>query len=633
MIDLWRILQVAFGIGLVIFVHEAGHFLAARWCKVHVQVFSLGFGPALFAFRRGGTRYQIALVPLGGYVKMAGDEPTAEGRAWARAEDARSVTAGGLDTKQEYHGGDLHSKSIGQRFFIFSGGVLMNLAFGAIVFPILFARGVPFVEPLIRPELGRSAWRAGLEPGSRVLAVDGEPVFDFFHIPTAVALGNPNRVVLRVLAPGATEPEEVLLVPDRDEMQGLNSIGVLEATDRENRIEVEPGSPAFMAGLRSGMRLLGAEGTAPGQDPIGQLIEAIERGGTMRIRVADGDEVTTVSVVPAPGEERSEPRLGIRVPTNYVRALRENQDVTSLGLEAGDVILSVNGTPIFRRGDFARAVVESEEPLRVEVLRRSRVLHLETSPLDGARALAFARAIAVTPHSETTQVVVTPGWAAHEAGLRDGDVIRRIDGSEVSSWDDVLDAVELAGSKEQPMRLAIERPATQPGAQALTLEVVATPRSEPILEYGIASRRAEYVYRTTGPLQAFEVGLLCSWKFVEDTWLTLKRMVSGQVSSKNIGGIITISRVSYSWSEQGPVKLLFFLCMLSINLAILNVLPIPVLDGGHLMFLLIEKVKGSPPSDRFLGYSQMVGLVFILSLMVYVTYNDIVRLFPRLFDR
>lgn len=80
-LELLRILQVVFGIGLVIFVHEAGHFLAARWCGVQVQVFSLGFGPALLSFRRRGTIYQIAAIPLGGFVKMAGDEPTAEGRA------------------------------------------------------------------------------------------------------------------------------------------------------------------------------------------------------------------------------------------------------------------------------------------------------------------------------------------------------------------------------------------------------------------------------------------------------------------------------------------------------------------------------------------------------------------------
>ncbi|HPF15601.1 MAG TPA: site-2 protease family protein, partial [Planctomycetota bacterium] len=97
-------------------------------------------------------------------------------------------------------------------------------------------------------------------------------------------------------------------------------------------------------------------------------------------------------------------------------------------------------------------------------------------------------------------------------------------------------------------------------------------------------------------------------------------------SPKNLGGVLTIGKVSYQASSMGWTKLLFFLCMLSVNLAFLNVLPIPLLDGGHLFFLLIEGIKGSPVSERIMGYSQLVGLVLILSLMVYVTYQDILRI-------
>ena len=117
-----------------------------------------------------------------------------------------------------------------------------------------------------------------------------------------------------------------------------------------------------------------------------------------------------------------------------------------------------------------------------------------------------------------------------------------------------------------------------------------------------------------------------------DAWLTLKRIVRGQVSSKqNLGGIITIGVVSHTAASVGLTYLLFFLCLLSVNLAFLNVLPIPVLDGGHLFFLIIEKIKGSPVSERVLGYSQMVGLVLILSLFVFVTYNDLRNWVPLFF--
>ena len=116
---------------------------------------------------------------------------------------------------------------------------------------------------------------------------------------------------------------------------------------------------------------------------------------------------------------------------------------------------------------------------------------------------------------------------------------------------------------------------------------------------------------------------------LKDGWLTLKRMMLAEVSTKNLGGIISISYVSYAVAESGLSKLFYFLCLLSVNLAFVNVLPIPLLDGGHLLFLLLEKIKGSPVSDRVLGYSQMIGLVLLVGLMVYVTYNDLMRVVFR----
>ena len=106
----------------------------------------------------------------------------------------------------------------------------------------------------------------------------------------------------------------------------------------------------------------------------------------------------------------------------------------------------------------------------------------------------------------------------------------------------------------------------------------------------------------------------------------MKRMVTGEVGAKNMGGLIRISQVSYQAAQRGPSWFLYLMAMLSLNLAFVNLLPIPVLDGGHLLFLLIEKVKGSPVSSRVFGYSQVVGLVFVLMLVLFVTYNDILQL-------
>src|SRR5262245_62099120 len=113
----WRSAEMIIGIGLVIFVHEFGHFLAARLCKVRVDVFSLGFGPKLVGVRRGDTLYQLALLPIGGFCRMAGEEQLGEETQPAPYE--------------------LRAKPVGQRFFIYSGGVLMNVLFGVVVMPLI----------------------------------------------------------------------------------------------------------------------------------------------------------------------------------------------------------------------------------------------------------------------------------------------------------------------------------------------------------------------------------------------------------------------------------------------------------------------------------------------------------------
>jgi regulator of sigma E protease len=126
--------------------------------------------------------------------------------------------------------------------------------------------------------------------------------------------------------------------------------------------------------------------------------------------------------------------------------------------------------------------------------------------------------------------------------------------------------------------------------------------------------------------EAVKLGTVCSLDLIKQMYVTLKRLVTGEVGAKNLGGIIRISQVSYQAAQRGPSWFWYFLALLSVNLAFVNVLPIPVLDGGHLMFLLIEKVKGSPVSTKVFGYSQVIGLVFVLLLVLFVTYNDILRL-------
>ena len=600
LIEIARYFQVAIGIGLVIFVHEAGHFIAARLCKVNVEVFSLGFGPKLFGWRRRGTLFQLALVPLGGYVKMTGEEP---GGGAPRA-------------------GDLRSKSVGQRFFIFSGGVLMNVAFGLVVFPILLSIGVPFVEPVIgRAEPGGPAWHARIPPGTRVLEVNGNRVVDFSFILPEIALGDPDRARLLVLEPGASAPREVILDPRYDQAMGLNSIDVFPAHDPRGRLEVAPDSPAARAGLRSGDELVAVQGVAEHLPLSDQLGAAFSAGGALILRIRRDGELLEVTVAPerAPA---GPPVLGVSPPYQHLVDLRPNPDAERLGLERGDRILSVEGRAILDPYDLELALASAEGPIELAIERSGRSLELEIPAIPPERALALASDLALRSDVESTRVVVAPGSAAQSAGLRTLDRVLAIDGQPIEAWKDLRAHTEEAARGGRALRLDVERP-TAEGAERSSLSVKPAPRE--VSTYGFRLKEATYVYQAASPWEAVHVGIHSSWKFIADAWLTVKRILLGQVSGENLGGIITIGAVSYNWASVGIVKLLFFLCILSLNLAFLNVLPIPVLDGGHLFFLLIEKIKGSPVSERVLGYSQMVGLVLILSLMVYVTYNDLMR--------
>ncbi|MEL6715470.1 MAG: site-2 protease family protein, partial [Planctomycetota bacterium] len=163
-------------------------------------------------------------------------------------------------------------------------------------------------------------------------------------------------------------------------------------------------------------------------------------------------------------------------------------------------------------------------------------------------------------------------------------------------------------------------------AENETLALTGTPVEVP--RFGVLVSQASITLKAKDLGEAIALGTSETGRWLVGIWMQLKKMIfSDEISTKNLGGIITISFISYETASQGLASLFFFLAVLSINLAIINLFPIPILDGGHLLFLLIEAVKGSPVSERTFGYSQVVGLVMIMSLMVYVTYQDIVRWF------
>lgn len=618
--DLFRILQVVFGIGLVIFVHEAGHFIAARMCGVRVDVFSLGFGPRLFAWRRGATVYQIAAFPIGGYVRMAGEMPDEMGD-------------GPRDD-------ELASKNVWQRFFIYSGGVLMNVVFALLVFPIVLFSGVPTSEPIVVPDKGSPAWKAGLPAGAKILQVDGAEVYDFFHIPNEVALAGDGPIEFIYRPPGAEEHTRLEIEPVYNDQGGFRQIGVRPGVDPELRLVVDEEGPAWKGGLRPGDRLLGVVGSPESLEPYAQLVRAIESAEAFELLVAPAlDPGTTTTVRIDPVKEENERRiLGVAPLQNVVESWRQgNPSVLLLDPAEGERLISIDGHPVAQGRDVLEALAAGAAPDWAPTAsqgsgpefvfeapdggRRVVRLPVELSP---AEAVALDASIHLDYDEGSTRVIVQPERAAAMAGLRTGDRLLAIGVDSAQTWQEVFALTREASSRSGPVAVAYERQAEN--GEWVRQEAVVDPL--PLIQsyYGFAPEPARGIYRTESLAGSITAGVDASWRFMTDAWLTLKKMLTAEVSTENLGGIITISSVSYSFAADGWAKLFFFLCMLSINLAFINVLPIPVLDGGHLFFCLVEAIKGSPVSERTLGYSQVVGLVLILTLMVYVTYQDVMRI-------
>ncbi len=602
-----RILQVALGIGAVIFVHELGHFIAARLCKVRVEIFSLGFGPKLLAWKRGTTTYQLALVPMGGYVKMAGEESA----------------PGELPLPDE-----LPAKSVGQRFFIYSGGVLMNVLFALVVLPPLLFYGVPFPEPLIGAvAAGGPAWKAGLTPGTRVLAVDGEPVISFEDLHTQIGLSSKDEIPLLVRAAGSDSATLVNVRPGYAKGQGIKTIDVGLAADPQGHVDVAAESPAFAAGLRDGDRLVAVNGAR--DDLATALLSTMRRGDALELEVLRESATLKFSVAPKTAQQKKQQKpdlfLGVEPLTCLVRDIRPGAATSRLGLLAEDRILSADAQSLIRDGDFAAALRRSTgRAFDLVVLRDKREVLLAVPPLDAQLVGEALRDIALVSDTEGTRAVPKTAGAAAQAGIEGGDRIVRIADRPTEKWSDISAAIKALARVGESLTVNVERRAPNGSRQFLDFQV--TPGQLSLPEYGVTLRPATYIYRAETFGEAAKIGAQSSWKFLVDTWHTLSGIFRGSVSGDSIGGIIAISQVSYFFASMGLAKLIFFLCTLSLNLAFINVLPIPVLDGGHLFFLLIEKIKGSPVNERVLGYSQMVGLVLILGLVVFVTFNDIRRL-------
>ena len=307
------------------------------------------------------------------------------------------------------------------------------------------------------------------------------------------------------------------------------------------------------------------------------------------------------------------------------------------GLHRGDRVLSVGDEKVANWSDLSLALADAGQahkpaPLRVRTpggVTQTRVLHFEKLPPELSEA-ALVERTGLSPQQQTIPPVIgklEPGGGASAAGLQPGDRVLAIGGRPIQDWRGLSDAVHAQAAADHPLAIRLRR-----GGATLTLSVQPhqTTMQDGSREFaiGVYPQPVPVHYDTVqrrGPLAAIPDAFAQTWDFTSRTVAVLGQMVTGSASLKNISGPISIAQYANDSAEMGPAWFLYFLGIVSLSLGIMNLLPIPILDGGHLLYYLIELVKGSPLSERAMMAGQYVGLALLMGLMSLAFYNDILR--------
>jgi len=330
---------------------------------------------------------------------------------------------------------------------------------------------------------------------------------------------------------------------------------------------------------------------------------------------------------------------GTRDVAPVIGEVAANSVAEQAGLEAGQEILSVDGgaTPTWQ--DFHRQLLNrlgESGAIRFTVRYPESTLEYQSeAPLNdwlkGVDEPNPVKGIGITLYRPTfTPVVaqVLPNSPAALAGIQEGDLIVSADGQPMADWMAWVDYVRER--PDQRLNVILERGAERL-VVSLTPKRISTESGEVVGQVGLAPKRPEWpkdMLRTREytVVEAFLGGVEKTWETSAFVLLSLKKLVVGQISTKNLSGPITIAKVAGASAKAGFTYYLGFMALLSVSLGVFNLLPIPVLDGGHLCYYLIELVKGSPVAEKVQLVGYQVGLVLVLSVMVLALYNDVMRL-------
>ena len=670
-----NVLKVALGLGFVIFLHELGHFLLAKWNGVKVEKLSIGFGPTLASYRRGvGTRigtgsrapgpgdpptwgeteYILAALPLGGYVKMLGE---------GQDEGAKEPEAPNADPRA------YHNKSVWARMQIITAGVIMNVILGVVCFAFVASQGGREIPAQVGGVLpGSPAYKAGLRAGDEIVAIDGKREIAFKDLLSRVSLsGSGQKIRFTVKGPGSDLERDLLIEPTRENGTPMPVIGMHPASSlllappfpflAPPGMEVDQARPAL--GFEAEDQVVGVGPEGGSIAPVADHREFLARSEPLR----DGPMVVEVERRGAESKPDAPPSrikltvpvhrfvdFGLRMTPGPVLAVRAGSPAEKAGIEAGDRITAVGGSTDFdpmRLPDRARA--SAGRPLKLIVGRGKPSKTIEVVVTPDASPIWVEP---VDPHGRVTPIdvpglglalaveakvrAVREGSPAEEAGIKPGESIRSMivtpaklgkspPKAQTFAFDETSNAWPLAFAYLQEIPwTSVELRVEEREKPVVVIPAIVDDWSHPLrgLRFAELSRKTPPLGLAASLSRGFEE----TGENVGAVYKIFKSLFQGRVGANALGGAIPIAQIAYATASSGWTPFVHFLGILSVNLAVLNFLPIPPLDGGQFAFLAAEKVRGRPLPDSFLNFLTIGGVGFVLLLIVFINGKDIFQL-------
>ena len=637
-------------LGVLVFVHELGHFLAAKACNVYVDRFSLGMPPRVAGFRYGETDYCIGLLPIGGYVKMAGQEDA------PLSDEEREGTYGHVPEDRWFN-----KKPIYQRAIILAAGPLMNLvlAFGIYAYLAAVGSEVPMMEvearvgfieegsaastaPMYRitdddeePDFSAPPDTEGWLTGDVILAVNGKKMNRFRDVVIEAVLGGGKTAVVeieRMESDGTVSRYMSPVTPKLLEGEELARFGFSPFSSALIS-HVLPGTSAQEHGLRAGDIIARADGRIVDAVTFSKSVKRLPGNSEIALTLQrDGEEVHTTLVTRGVGsfeEIRFDPPLnpllmisdspGQKIVSKNTTFLR------ATGLQRGDVIVSVDG--VSEIGSRLRNVLRDAEDDTVTVtIERAtgwfgfggtefRTLSISVPQL-------VTGLTGIDDNTPITIAYLTPELA-ERTGLKRQDILLEADGQPATAARlHEFESTRIGST----LPVKVKRPAKAWGLVRREETLNAELSVVPIQLIGVVFG-TETVFLKTPPGEVIPTAYNECVEIVDQIGTTLSGLVRGEISPKLLGGPVMIGQVTTAAARVGLFTLLNMMAMISINLGIFNLLPLPVLDGGQLAFLAIEAIRRKPVNIKIMEAVQQAGVLLIIGLIVYVTFNDVNRWF------